>query len=203
MIAPTRASAEARSSGTSRPRTRRLPAVGFARPSSSRISVVLPAPLAPRKPKATPRETTRSTPSSAAREPKDLPRPRDSIAGDCECRREEEFMTTILAVNGFAHIGRRSELGPGDGMMFRRRLIRSDEAWLGRSPSARPWAVSASAHYQRATGERSDRAVGDERFAGGDPLRAQGPLRVRRLAAGLQTTGCARGTGSLVARSSG
>ena len=38
-------------------------------------------------------------------------------------------MTTILAVNGFARIGRRSELGPGDGMMLRRRLIRSDEAW--------------------------------------------------------------------------
>jgi hypothetical protein len=51
------------------------------------------------------------------------------MAGDCELRKWEEFMTTILAVNGFARIGRRSELGPGDGMMLRRRLIRSDEAW--------------------------------------------------------------------------
>ena len=41
------------------------PALGLASPSSSRISVVLPAPLAPRKPNATPRGTSRSTPSSA------------------------------------------------------------------------------------------------------------------------------------------
>ena len=38
-------------------------------------------------------------------------------------------MTTILAVTGVARIGRRSEHAPGDGMTFRRRLIRSDEAW--------------------------------------------------------------------------
>jgi len=37
--------------------------------------------------------------------------------------------TTILAVTGVAHIGRRTEHAPDDGMMFRRRLIRSDEAW--------------------------------------------------------------------------
>ena len=42
-------------------------------------------------------------------------------------------MTTILAVAGVAHIGRRSEHAPGDGMMFRRRLIRSDEAGSERS----------------------------------------------------------------------
>ena len=53
----------------------RVPAVGSARPSSSRMSVVLPAPLAPRNPKATPRGTSRSTPSSAARVPNRLPRP--------------------------------------------------------------------------------------------------------------------------------
>jgi hypothetical protein len=45
-------------------------------------------------------------------------------------------MTTILTDNGFAHIGRRSELGPDDGMMFRRRLIRSDEAWHDALPTA-------------------------------------------------------------------
>jgi hypothetical protein len=51
------------------------------------------------------------------------------MAGDCEYEERGRVMTTILAVNGFARIGRRSELGPGDGMMLRRRLIRSDEAW--------------------------------------------------------------------------
>ena len=80
MIAPTRASAAARSPGTSWPSTRIVPAVGSARPSSRRISVVLPAPLAPRKPKATPRGTSRSTPSRAARSPKRLPSPRVSMA---------------------------------------------------------------------------------------------------------------------------
>ena len=39
-------------------------------------------------------------------------------------------MTTILAVNGFARIGRRLERGPGHGMMLLRRLIRSDEVEL-------------------------------------------------------------------------
>ena len=35
-------------------------------------------------------------------------------------------MTTMVAVTIAAHIGRRSELGAGDGMMFRRCLIRAD-----------------------------------------------------------------------------
>ncbi len=51
------------------------PLVGFASPSSSRISVVLPAPLGPRKPKAQPRGTSRSMCSRAARSPKRFPRP--------------------------------------------------------------------------------------------------------------------------------
>jgi hypothetical protein len=38
-------------------------------------------------------------------------------------------MTTMLAVRFNPRIGRRSELGPDDGTMLRRRLIRSDEAW--------------------------------------------------------------------------
>jgi hypothetical protein len=36
-------------------------------------------------------------------------------------------MTTILTDKRLAHIGRRSEHTPDDGMMLRRRLIRSDE----------------------------------------------------------------------------
>ena len=47
-------------------------------------------------------------------------------------------MTTILAVKGVARIGRRSELGPGDGMMFRRRLIRSDEVLARRAHHTLP-----------------------------------------------------------------
>src|SRR5579862_312692 len=74
-IAPTRASACARCSGTGRPSTRMLPAVAGVRPSSIRISVVLPAPFGPRKPKATPRGTTRSAPSTASRSPNLLVRP--------------------------------------------------------------------------------------------------------------------------------
>jgi hypothetical protein len=35
-------------------------------------------------------------------------------------------MTTMVAVTIAAHIGRPSELGAGDGMMFRRCLIRAD-----------------------------------------------------------------------------
>src|SRR5215211_9564405 len=40
----------------------------------------------------------------------------------------EDVMTTMVAVTIAAHIGRRSELGAGDGMMFRLCLIRADEA---------------------------------------------------------------------------
>ena len=49
------------------------------------------------------------------------------MAGDCECRNGEPVMTTILTDKRLAHIGRRSEHAPDDGMMLRRRLIRSDE----------------------------------------------------------------------------
>jgi hypothetical protein len=43
-------------------------------------------------------------------------------------------MTTILTDKRLVHIGRRSELGPGDGMTFHRRLIRSDEDLARRAP---------------------------------------------------------------------
>jgi hypothetical protein len=51
------------------------------------------------------------------------------MTGDCEYEKRGQVMTTILAVAGVAYIGRRSEHAPGDGMMFHRRLIRSDETW--------------------------------------------------------------------------
>jgi hypothetical protein len=141
-------------------------------------------------------------PSSAAREPNDLPRPRTFMAGDCELRKWEEFMTTILAVNGFARIGRRSELGPGDGMMLRRRLIRSDEAWLGRSPSARPWACQRppTISGRPASGPIARSATNGCRRRSAACTRPT----TRATARGRSTNNwCARGTGSLVARSSG
>src|SRR5271170_2154000 len=57
-----------------------VPALALVRPSSVRIIVVLPAPLGPRKPKALPLGTCRSTPSSAVRAPKRLVSPAVSIA---------------------------------------------------------------------------------------------------------------------------
>src|SRR3954451_20484265 len=79
-IAPTRASAAARPPGRSWPSRRIVPLVGWASPSRRRISVVLPAPLGPRNPKAHPRGTRRSMECSAARSPKRLPSPCVSMA---------------------------------------------------------------------------------------------------------------------------
>jgi hypothetical protein len=101
-------------------------------------------------------------------------------------------MTTILTDNGFAHIGRRSELGPDDGMMFRRRLIRSNEAGLGSKPISQTLGVSSVRHHQRATGERSDRAVGDERLLAEIRRVHKANYACYRFAAGLQTA-AARG----------
>src|ERR1700722_10307846 len=74
-MAPTRAKASERSEGTGWPSTLIVPALAWVRPSNMRIIVVLPAPLGPRKPKALPRGTCRSTLSIAARWPKRLVRP--------------------------------------------------------------------------------------------------------------------------------
>ena len=53
----------------------------------------------------------------------------DRMTGDCEYEKSGTRDDYILAVAGVAYIGRRSEHAPGDRMMFRRRLIRSDETW--------------------------------------------------------------------------
>ena len=57
------------SPGTGAPRTVTSPLVGRASPRSMRISVVLPAPFGPRKPKAIPAGTCKLTPSTALSEP--------------------------------------------------------------------------------------------------------------------------------------
>jgi hypothetical protein len=53
-------------------------------------------------------------------------------------------MTTILTDKRLAHIGRRSELAPDDGMTLRRRLIRSDEDLARRAPHSSRRSTSAT-----------------------------------------------------------
>src|SRR5215213_174269 len=75
------------------------------------------------------RTTPWSTPASAALAPKDLAEASGSDDLQCESREGEDVMTTMVVAPIAAHIGRRSELGACRGMMFRRYLIRADEAW--------------------------------------------------------------------------
>src|SRR4051794_8841584 len=65
---------------TSTPPTVAAPAVGFSNPHSMRIVVDLPAPLLPRKPKISPRSTSKLTSSTATNWPKRRDSPRTSIA---------------------------------------------------------------------------------------------------------------------------
>src|SRR5947209_19623070 len=64
----------------SSPKIDQEPAVGASSPSSTRMVVVLPEPLGPRKPKTEPAGTARSMPSTAATAPKRLVRPSVSMA---------------------------------------------------------------------------------------------------------------------------
>src|SRR5581483_10645369 len=63
----------------SRPKTRTDPLAAFSKPRTWRISVVLPAPLTPTRPKTTPRGTVRLTSSRATLAPKRRVNPRISI----------------------------------------------------------------------------------------------------------------------------
>src|SRR5215469_5589513 len=54
------------------PNSRMLPPLGLSRPSMRRMSVVLPAPLAPSRPRISPRRTLRLTASTAVNWPKRL-----------------------------------------------------------------------------------------------------------------------------------
>ena len=60
----------------SRPRTRSVPSVTGEMQATMRMVLVLPAPLGPRKPKAWPGETSKSTASTAVKSPKRLVSPR-------------------------------------------------------------------------------------------------------------------------------
>src|SRR5512142_238793 len=64
----------------STPATVTLPRLGARVPQSRRIAVVLPAPLAPSRPKTSPRRTPRSTSRTAANAPKFRHSPLASIA---------------------------------------------------------------------------------------------------------------------------
>ena len=68
------------SSTTSKPATLAEPAVGRARVQSILMVVDFPAPLGPRKAKISPWATSKLTPFTAVRSPKDLVRPRTSTA---------------------------------------------------------------------------------------------------------------------------
>src|SRR5215813_1684461 len=66
---------------TSNPATSAPPEVGLVRVQSMLIVVVLPAPLGPRKPKTSPVPTSKLTPLTASKSPKDLRRSLTEIAG--------------------------------------------------------------------------------------------------------------------------
>ena len=65
---------------TSCPATMAVPEVGSMSPQSMRMVVDLPAPLAPRNPKISPRATVKFTPSTALNGPKFLERSRTVMA---------------------------------------------------------------------------------------------------------------------------
>src|SRR5437879_3383951 len=66
---------------TSRPSTWAEPPLSGRSPVSILITVVLPLPLGPRKPKISPASTRKLTPSTAVKSPKRLTRPFATIAG--------------------------------------------------------------------------------------------------------------------------
>src|SRR6202521_5555733 len=72
------------SRATSKPATNPWPEVGTISVVSIRLSVVLPAPLGPRRPNSSPRRTSKLTWSTAVNAPKRLVSSRACIAADCD-----------------------------------------------------------------------------------------------------------------------
>ena len=68
----------------------------------------------------------------------------------------------------------------------------SDRDRFGVEPICRTLGVSASAYYQRATGERSASAVEDERLLGRIRERARGQLRRLRVSADVEGAAAGR-----------
>src|SRR4051812_24767528 len=69
---PIRARASALPTGS--PKIATEPALGATRPTTHRISVVLPAPFGPRRPRISPSATSSETPARATRSPNDFTR---------------------------------------------------------------------------------------------------------------------------------
>src|SRR5581483_2354424 len=80
---PRRARIRGPSRSGSRPSTLSSPSVRGETQPIIRIVDDLPAPFGPRKPKASPRSTAKSIPSTAVRSPKRLTSPRARISGAC------------------------------------------------------------------------------------------------------------------------
>src|SRR6185503_8492779 len=82
---PSDALAASGSRARSRPLMNTRPDVGLRRPATTRMLVVLPAPLGPRKPWISPAATSRLTPSTAVKAPYLLTRSSTRIMGASAC----------------------------------------------------------------------------------------------------------------------
>ena len=100
--APRRAAAPApRRRASDRPSSSTVPAVGRVRPSSIRISVVLPEPFGPSMPSTAPSGMSRSTSSTATVDPNTLRSPADP-GGDSRGRRPRSTASVDGAITGRA-----------------------------------------------------------------------------------------------------
>src|ERR1035441_7372455 len=100
-MAPTRASTCSRWPARDWPAIRMVPADGWVRLTSIRMTVVLPAPLWPRNPNAQPAGTVRLKSETAVRKPKRLVSPRVSMMGGAV------VMGQASGAVGLAGIGRK------------------------------------------------------------------------------------------------
>ena len=82
-------------------------------------------------------------------------------------------------------------------------FIEEHRGRFGVEPICSTLGVSASAYYQRATGERSARAVEDERLLEPHPRAARGELLRLRVAADVEGAAARRRAGRPLAGSSG
>src|ERR1700730_17771330 len=98
-----RARTPAGSATGSRPKTRTLPACALSKPRTCLISVVLPAPLAPTRPKTMPRGMVMLTSSSAAFTPKRRVSALTSTTGSATAETPAIMASFLLSVRGGLH----------------------------------------------------------------------------------------------------
>src|SRR5437588_10831595 len=118
---PTRARIRGPSTAGSRPSTLRVPAVTGEVLPIIRMVEVLPAPLGPRKPNASPLATSKSMPSTATRSPKRLVRPRAEISGSIP-----GLVSLSRGVGVGCARGKRKRAGTARPSLWRR-----NDAWSG------------------------------------------------------------------------